>query len=243
MDLALAERTLKELYRDVSEQYRRDDEIEVTTERHRRLDRELRALSASFARPIDVLEAGCGTGRYFHCLENVRRLVGLDLCPEMIEAARHPVREDRITAQTIELFQGTIHEASFAQGSFDLIFSLGMFGNGCPFTAEICNHFFEWLGPGGKLFFNTIDVTGLPWSERLRKSAKRKVYPVLPRAWKDRLDERQRRHPFFPMSRHELERILRASPFQEFDITRHKCDSHMWRGTHLEVVAWKAEGD
>jgi SAM-dependent methyltransferase len=239
MDLALAEQTLKELYRDVSGQYRRDDEIEVTTERHRRLERELRSLSGSFGASIDVLEAGCGTGRYFHCLDNVRRLVGIDLCPEMIEAARHPVREELITAQEIQLFSGTIHDASFEPESFDFIFSLGMFGNGCPFTVDICNRFYDWLRPEGKLFFNTIDITGVPWPDRMRKSAKRLLYPVLPQAVKAQLDERERRHPFFPLSRKQVEKILRTSRFQYFDITRHKCDSHLWRGTHLEVIAWK----
>ncbi len=37
---------------------------------------------------IDVLDAGCGTGRHFHCLQHVRLLVGVDISAEMLRAAR-----------------------------------------------------------------------------------------------------------------------------------------------------------
>src|SRR6185436_15341361 len=85
-----AEHFLKTGYGRQAAQYRKDDEIEVTTEHHRHLRGVLEALSGSFNRPIRVLDAGCGTGRYFHCLRNTEQLVGLDLCPEMLEAARSP---------------------------------------------------------------------------------------------------------------------------------------------------------
>src|SRR5688500_7403301 len=50
----------------------------------------LRDLSRSFDRKIDVLDVGCGTGRYFRCLCNVRRLVGVDISEHMLEQARNP---------------------------------------------------------------------------------------------------------------------------------------------------------
>ena len=52
----------------------------------------------SFRRaPIDALDLGCGTGRYFCALRGVRTLVGLDASAAMLERARHPMHEDQIT--------------------------------------------------------------------------------------------------------------------------------------------------
>ena len=89
MDLRLAEQNLRGSYREQCTTYRKDDEIEVTTPHHQRLRKVLGELTASFGQPISVLEAGCGTGRYFHCLHNVDRLVGLDISPDMLAAARY----------------------------------------------------------------------------------------------------------------------------------------------------------
>src|SRR5688572_4610688 len=111
MNVELAEENLRAGYRDQWNAYRKDDEIEVATPRHERLCKVLGELTASFGRPVTVLEAGCGTGRYFHCLRNVERLVGLDISPEMLAAARHPVRENLVTAQNIELICGNVFTA------------------------------------------------------------------------------------------------------------------------------------
>jgi len=69
------EEGLRAAYRQVWSRYRSDDELEVRTENHRRLARILGDLSSSFGRGISVLDAGCGTGRYFHCVKGVERLV------------------------------------------------------------------------------------------------------------------------------------------------------------------------
>ena len=52
-------------YRDAAAQYRKDDEIEITTDLHSHLSAILGSLSASFARPITVLDVGCGTRPVF----------------------------------------------------------------------------------------------------------------------------------------------------------------------------------
>src|ERR1700722_865570 len=90
-------------YAQVAARYRCDDEIEVTTENHAHLRNILGAISSSFGRPISVLDAGCGTGRYFYCLKNVKCLTGIDISQEMLRIAGSPVRQEEITAGTIEL--------------------------------------------------------------------------------------------------------------------------------------------
>jgi hypothetical protein len=115
-----------------------------------------------------------------------------------------------------------------------------MFGNGCPVTIEICDKFHDWLVPGGKLYFNTIDLAGLPLWMRVKKRARRMILPLLLRRWRDALNEREARHPFFGASKRELENILRESRFTDFKIKSRVCESPLWNGRHLECIAGKS---
>lgn len=237
MNYQAVEETIRAGYREVTPQYRRDDETEVTTENHRRISSILRRLCGSFTRPVTALDVGCGTGRYFHCLSNVEELIGIDITEEMLRAAEHPVCEEQITVPRIRLVCANFYLIDFPPDSFDLIYSLGMFGNGCPVTVDACNRFFEWLKPGGRLYFNTVDVAGTPFSYRARRQVRQWVYPALPRRAKAVLDERQSRHPFYGMTRNELERVLSQSRFTQYEVTSHVCQSPLWNGRHLECIA------
>src|SRR5262245_38820409 len=131
IDLQKAEAALQLGYRAEANHYRQDDEIEVMSDHHRRLATVLSGISASFGRPIAALDAGCGTGRFFYCLRNVDRLVGLDITAEMLRAAENPVKSDEVTVRRIELIRSNVFFTSFPPASFDLIYSFGMFGHGC----------------------------------------------------------------------------------------------------------------
>ena len=75
-----------------SAQYRESDEIEVLTENHKHFCDRLRQISQSLGHRIAVLDLGCGMGRYFHCLQNVGTLTGIDVSLEMVKQARSPVK-------------------------------------------------------------------------------------------------------------------------------------------------------
>lgn len=239
LNYAAVGETIRADYREVTSQYRRDDEIEVTTENHRHISSTLERLCDSFPKPVRALDVGCGTGRYFHCLRNVRELLGVDITEEMLRAAEHPVRAERICIPEIRLVCANFYLVNFPPKTFELIYSLGMFGNGCPVTVEVCNRFHDWLTPGGKLYFNTVDIAGLPLRNRLRRQVRPVVYPLLPRSLRARLDERAAQHPFYGMSRRELERVLKQSRFKNFEVTSHRCESPLWNGRHLECIASK----
>jgi len=240
MNYEAVEETIKAGYREVSSQYRNDDEIEVTTANHHRICATLQRICASFPHPIQALDVGCGTGRYFHCLTNVDDLTGMDISEEMLHAAEtDPVRKESITIPNIKLIRGNAYLTTFAPESFDFIYSLGMFGNGCPVTTEICNHFYDWLRPGGKLFFNTVDFAGLPLWYRARRQARDFVYPMLTRRLKNVLDERESRQPAFLMSREQLGEVLSETKFKTFQVVSHVCQSPLWTGRHLECIASK----
>ena len=61
MNYEAVEEKIKAGYREVTPQYRQDDEIEVTTENHRRISTTLEEICSSFPHPINALEVGCGT--------------------------------------------------------------------------------------------------------------------------------------------------------------------------------------
>jgi len=235
---AIAE-TLKADYRKITEQYRQDDEIEVATENHRRLGATLKDICRSFPHPIHALDVGCGTGRYFHCLTNVRELVGIDLTEEMLRAAENPVCSEEIPTRNLRLVCANVYQLDFPPESFHFIYSLGMFGNGCPVTADLCDRFYRWLVPGGKLFFDTVDVAGLPFWNRARRQARQMVYPILARRWQAALDEREAQHPFFGLTQRGLEDILEQTEFPEFHVRSQVCESPLWTGRHLECLAMK----
>ncbi len=239
-DRLAGEERIKADYREAAGKYRRDDEIEVQTETHRRLGRQLKTLCTSFPEPIVVLDAGCGTGRYFHCLENVRSLTGLDISEEMLAAASHPVEEEEIKVEELKLICDSIHRIAFPAESFDFIYSLGMFGYGCPLTLEVCDRFHEWLKPGGRLFVSVVDFAGLPLRARLRRRVRALIYPLLPPKLKTRLDKRQQRAPFFGMTRRQLQEMLRRTQFEGFDVESQVCHSPLWSGCQLECTASKA---
>lgn len=239
IDYQQVEETIRAGYRRVTTQYRMDDEIEVTTENHRRLCGVLKRLCRSYDYPITVLDVGCGTGRYFHCLENTDRLIGLDISEEMLHAARNPVRASEISVSRIELKRGNAYMFEFPQNTFDFIYSLGMFGHGCPVTRQVCEKFYSWLKPGGTVLFDTVDFAGLPMCYKIRRRTRAFIYPVLPRRFKKRLDDREAKSPFFGMTAFQLRGILRATQFKHFTIESHVCKSPLWSGRHLECIGLK----
>lgn len=227
---------------DVAARYRQDDEVEVRTANHLHVGSVLSGITAAFGRPISVLEIGCGTGRYFHCLRNVERLVGMDVSPDMLTLARHPVREERVTAKQIELVCANIYTTELPPRSFDFIYSVGVLGGPSPFTLELCNKLHDLLTPCGIFFCDAIDrrtrpLTMRAWG-RVRGSLRRLAYPLLPLAVQQVLDERKKGQGYFPMTPGELEAIMRRSRFAAFSLWTRVSESPLWTGKLIECTAW-----
>ena len=156
---------------DYAKKYRhRDDELE-----HLASNQQLRVwlggVCDRFDRAIDVLDLGCGTGRYFWGLRRVKSLVGLDASAAMLDEAQHPVHGERLNGVPITLVQGDLMTHVFAPASFDLVYSIGVLAEHVPLDRSVVTRAQEWLRPGGRFAFTTVH----PDSASVQRSTARRA--------------------------------------------------------------------
>jgi len=129
----------------------------------------LAQLCAGFGRPIAVLDLGCGTGRYFASLRQVRELVGVDASESMLQRAR--VSSPREAGTDLTLIRGDIETCTFEPGRFDLVYSIGVLAEHAPLTGALSGRVFNWLAPDGVFAFTAVH----PESFSVAQSWKRRV--------------------------------------------------------------------
>ena len=88
--------------------YRKGDEISKQSPNLIHRCEILKKLSISFNHKITALDLGCGTGRYFYCLQNTKNLTAVDISQYMLECARNPINREKISIDHINLICGDI---------------------------------------------------------------------------------------------------------------------------------------
>src|SRR4051812_2028119 len=234
-----AQEWIQSTYDRTAQNYRAQDEEHICGRDYHYLSRTLREVTRSFDREIRVLDLGCGTGRYFHCIENAQELVGLDISQQMLDAARDPVRADEVTARKVTLVQGDLFSAEYPAGNFDFIYCVGVFGNGCAINARTCAKIMGWLAPDGACFFDATDVSCLPARLKIRKRVAAAVYSRLPRAAKSWWMKRAGWPPFFGVDINAVRRELQRGGFEIEWITSRRSQLPMGSGFKLEVLCSK----
>jgi SAM-dependent methyltransferase len=131
----------------------------------------LRSVCGRFTAPIDALDLGCGTGRYFHALRGVRRLVGIDVSEPMLKRALTPVDGGSVAIDTVELVQGDFLRHEFARAEFHLVYSIGVLAEHSPFDDAVAGRVGAWLKPGGRFAFTAVH----PLSFSVPKTMKRRI--------------------------------------------------------------------
>lgn len=228
---------IKQFYNQAySRRYREADELAVDSEDHKHYCSTLKKICRSFGHKISALDIGCGTGRYFHCLENVKRLTGIDISPHMLEEAHNPVNKADIRIGHIDLICTNIFEADIAAGSFDFIYSIGVLGEHYPFDLYICNRLFDLLKPGGKLFLTVVDIFSNLESKGLKGHVAKCIYQLGPSILKRYF---KRRWKSFYMTDIELKDIMENSKFAQYVISRRVAASPFWKGAHYECITTK----
>lgn len=224
-----------------SREYRRGDEAVVAgSDSFRHYGGILEGLCPPEGPPIDVLDVGCGTGRHFHRLRNLRRLVGIDVSPHMIEQARSPVRASDISAASIELLAGDVSELPLVEASFDLIYSVGVYGEYAPFDDALLSRLRQLLRPGGRLFITAVDSASRvsepeSQSPSLPRRVVRKFFPFLPSGLRRLLNRRLSPHY---VSREGAQAVLERAGLEAIEITQYEHLSG-WRGVHFDCRATK----
>jgi SAM-dependent methyltransferase len=167
----------------------RDDELDAVGS-YLELVNWIGNLCDRFAQPIDALDLGCGTGRYFWGLRNVKTVTGLDASEPMLAEAKTPTHADRIRAQRIVLVRGDLASHDFARNSFDLVYSIGVLAEHVPLNRSLVTRVAGWLKPGGRFAFTTVD----PESPDVPRTAARRIastlLPAVPGGVGRRLHER-----------------------------------------------------
>jgi SAM-dependent methyltransferase len=151
-------RKAEALYTDAYARKYRDRDEQLLQERtYQELIGWLQGVCDRFNQPIDVLDLGCGTGRYFWGVNNASTLVGLDASAAMLAEARHPIHADRVAAKNITLVRGDLSTHVFPDQSFDLVYSIGVLAEHVPLDASLVQRVWTWLKPGGRFAFTTVD--------------------------------------------------------------------------------------
>lgn len=133
-----------------------------------------------FTPPIDVLDLGCGTGRYFWALNGVRAIVGVDASPAMLAEARRPYRAEHITAGAITLVEGDVLGQAFPPGAFDLVYSIGVLAEHAPLTASLVQQVHGWLRAGGRFALTTVHPESPSVPRTFRRRLAAVAAPLMP---------------------------------------------------------------
>ncbi len=233
MDYKKIEQEVQLLYtKKYSEIYRANDIAETEESFHKDITKRLRDITTGFSYPIDILDIGCGTGRYFYALQNTQTLTGIDVSGDMLLEAKNPIQKDVITVKKIQLVCGDIFQHSFPDSSFDFIYSIGVLGEHSPFDSVVCQKIYKMMRSKGKALITIVDAQSM-WKRKLAEI----LYPILPKNIKEKLHFRRKS---FYMYRNQLEEILQQSEFESYDIIRTISKSPKWKGAHFECLLIKS---
>ena len=174
---ASAERAAALYDRGYADRYRAHDDTLAGSAPYQGFVSWLQRASGRFEQPIDVLELGCGTGRYFSALTNARTITGIDASADMLAHARSPFQQDRVSAP-VTLVHGDLFTHPFAAGSFDLIYAIGVLAEHAPLNASIVERVHGLLRPGGRFAFSTVHPDSASIGVTLGRAIGRAMQPL-----------------------------------------------------------------
>jgi len=154
-----------------AERYRQRDGQRSAGDAFDRLSQWIHEVCLRCGTSLDVLDLGCGTGRYFGALCGLRRLVGVDVSQPMLDRARPNIDALGVLPGGVELIHADFLRLDFAAAQFDLVYSIGVLAEHSPFDEAIASRIKSWLKPGGSFAFSTVD----PQSPTVPRTIKRRM--------------------------------------------------------------------
>jgi ubiquinone/menaquinone biosynthesis C-methylase UbiE len=132
----------------------------------------------------------------------------------MLREAQHPVEELALVVQPT-LICANIAEVQFRDGSFDLVYSIGVLGEFLSFDQYISEKIYRLLKPGGKFVFTVISQDS-PRTTSWKREAVEAVLPLVPIRLKRILNARFR-SLWLPQAR--LQSIMEETSWSGYKIT------------------------
>jgi len=97
-----------------------------------------------------ILDLGCGAGRYFPVLKG-DLIVGVDLSVGMLKQALRKFK-------SVNLIQSDVFHLPFRKGVFDLVISMSIIGEHCPFNVELLEEIRRTLSQDGVFAFTSVPL-------------------------------------------------------------------------------------
>ena len=176
--------------------------------------------------PIDVLDLGCGTGRYFRALRHVRALVGIDVSKPMLEQAKQPIGGESIDAESLTLVEDDFLVHGFEPGSFDLVYSIGVLGEHSPFDQAVAARVRQWLRPGGRFAFTAVHPLSFSVPRTLKRRLAEWMLPITRGRLRRALRSRLMRDGLYA-DEERLREVLTAAGFVVESIESYESDVHL----------------
>jgi SAM-dependent methyltransferase len=217
-----------------AERYRAHDETLKAHQPIARLGEWLRGVCGRFNGPIDVLDLGCGTGRYFPSLVGVRRLVGIDVSSAMLERARQAAGELAKVPGWLTLIEADFLRQDFEPCAFDLVYSIGVLAEHSPFDASVAVRVARWLKPGGRFAFTTVHPGSFSVPRTFKRRAGEWLMPKAKGPLRRRLRARLMSEGIYA-DEERVRDVLEAADLVVESIEPFESDVHF----HLLVVALK----
>lgn len=171
----------------------------------------LTEICKTFNHKIDTLDLGCGTGRYFHCLKNIRRLVGIDLSEEMLAQAKNPIEKSKCDIDRIDLLTADLDgiDKIFSNHfKFDFIYSIGTLALVTELNTKLLDKIYNLLKVKGKAYITTLNKDLTPQKTFLN------LYLNMLRLFG--IKNRIQLHSKYSLKRKDLELILKNSQFKNY---------------------------
>jgi SAM-dependent methyltransferase len=197
----------------------------------RRFSSWLAAVCDGFGRDIDVLDVGCGTGRYFQALRRVRRLVGVDVSRPMLARAAQPLGTPMVTP---ELVEADFLAHDFNAGEFDLVYSIGVLAEHSPFDPLVAARVHRWLRTAGKFAFTAVHPLSFSVPRTLKRRVAEALLPFSGGAARRALRRRLMRDGLYA-DEERVREVLGGAGFVVESVEPYRSDVHM----HLMTVARK----
>lgn len=109
---------------------------------------------------IRILDIGCGTGRFFHCFNNNAIITGLDVSIDMLAEAKKPVKINETAIPELELINDKLTPTFVKERKcgFDLIYSVGVYGDHAKYSKDLFESCRAMLKPNGVALIDITDI-------------------------------------------------------------------------------------